>query len=66
MKVYILKKQVNFGEFEDPQRYESTPWVFAKKEDAEAKAVEIDKDDPTCQDKGGWNLPTWVEEVELL
>ena len=66
MKVYILKKQVNFGEFEDPVRWLSTPWVFTKKENAETKAKEIDSTDPMCQDRSGWNLPTWVEEVELL
>ena len=65
MKVYILKKQINFGDFEDPQQYESTPWVFIKKEDAEKKADELDKDDPNCQDKC-WKLSTWVDEVELL
>jgi len=65
MKVYILKKQINFGDFEDPQRYESTPWVFAKKEDAEKKAKELDSTDPMCQDKH-WKLSTWVVEVELL
>ena len=41
MKVYILKKQINFGDFEDPQKYESTKWAFSKKEDAEANAEEV-------------------------
>jgi hypothetical protein len=65
MTVFILKKQINFGDFEDPQRYESTPWVFTKKEDAEKKATELDSTDPNCQDKH-WKLSTWVDEVELL
>jgi hypothetical protein len=66
MKVYILKKQVNFGEFEDPVQFHSTPWVFINKENAENKAKELDSTDPMCQNKDSWNLPTWVEEVDLI
>jgi hypothetical protein len=66
MKVYILKKQRNFGDFECPIEFDSTPWVFRKKKDAEKKAKELDKNCPHCNKDEHWKLSTWVDKVELL
>jgi hypothetical protein len=54
MKIYILEKRLNIGEFEDPVRYGATGLVFTDKEDA----------DPECQ--GSWGLPYCVNETEVV
>ena len=64
MKLYILKKQENIGEFEDPVRFRSTPFVFTSEEDAKKKAKELNDADPECH--GSWSLPYWVEEVNVV
>jgi len=64
LKIYIIKKQLNFGEFEDPVRFKSTSFAFTKKEDAERLAEELNNIFPDC--KGSWSLPFWVEEIDLL
>ncbi len=64
MKIYVIKRPVNFGEFEDPVRYQPTNFAFTKKEDADKLAEELNNVFPDC--KGTWSLPFFVEEIDLL
>ena len=64
MKIYIVERPENFGEFGDPVRYRSTRFVFTKKEDADRLAGELNNIFPDC--KGSWSLPFFVEELDLL
>lgn len=64
MKVYVLKKVANFGEFEDPVKNYATDFVFSKKEDGERLAEKLNDTFPDC--KGTWSLPFYVEELEVI
>ena len=64
MKIYVIKRPSNFGEFEDPVRYQTTSFVFTTKVDADHLVEELNNVFPDC--KGSWSLPFFAEEVDLL
>lgn len=65
MKVYVLKKVANFGEFEDPVKHYATDFVFAKKEDGDKLAEKLN-DTYSNECKGSWSLPFYVEELNVI